>query len=413
MSRDRDENVSTSVSFYYVCTSSHANYFLSSALSDSHYSDFLFDAYNLHTLPDHQKVNSYFSANEASFDYNFRRSKEDSDPNTYQASEIVDSYYGMINWENEKWRYILGYRYEDATVSFRGSQVLIAEDGSYQDTLASIGEKNFGNAFPNAHFRYLWNDNLTIIGSYTETIQRPWYSDIVPSRSIDLQQRFISEGNEDLRPTLYSNWDLSFDIRYSDTAMLSIELFDRSIEDVVFVSRSIISGGEFDGFNLQTKQNSASAENQGIRFTHKQPLDLIPFMPKGLILNTTYTWQDSEIIYPNRPRELLPLPWTSESFIDATLNYDSPHWFFQLKYMHNEPMLARLSSDAWEDAYQIEQERFGLDISYKPDEKRRYFLEITNLLSSPNFENIEGSKFYPIDIRQIPWTARAGIKFEL
>jgi len=136
-------------------------------------------------------------------------------------------------------------------------------------------------------------------------------------------------------------------------------------------------------------------------------------MPKGLSARATYTLQESEIEYPNRIGEILPLPWTSESFIDATIDYSTEKWFIQLRYMHNEPMLARVGDNLDEDKYQIEQERFGLDISWKYRKKSRLFIEIENLTSTPNFENIEGNKFFPLDIRQTSWNLRSGLKFEL
>ena len=410
--RDREENQTIDARIYEGTESDFANFRLSDALSESRYDDFLFSRYVLDTLPDQALARRFFAENESDFTYNLRRSREWSDPNTYRAKEKVDAYYGMINWENENWRWILGYRYEDATISYDGSEVIIGENGEYLETIPAIGSANFSNAFPNAHFRYFWGDNVTVIGSYTETIQRPWYADIVPSRSIDFQQAVISEGNPELRPTLFTNWDLAFDINYLDTSMLSIEFFTRSIQDTIFLNRTSITEGEFAGFEKERKENGPSAEQRGVRFTLNQSLDAFR-LPKGLTLRATYTLQESEIEFPNRPGELLPLPWTSESFVDATLDYETEKWFFQLRYKHNEPMLARVGENAWEDKYQTEQESFGLDISWKLNAKSRLFFEFENLTSTPNFENVEGSKEFPTDIREIPWSLHSGIKFEL
>lgn len=50
----------------------------------------------------------------------------------------------------------------------------------YLGTNPTTGSSDYGHAFPNAHYRYKWNDRTTLIASYTNTIERPEYGDVVP-----------------------------------------------------------------------------------------------------------------------------------------------------------------------------------------------------------------------------------------
>ncbi len=387
-------------------------YTLNSVVSDFVMPGFLDGRYLLDAMPSNDLALDFLDQNSDDFILNERRTREASDPNTYLAEEGVDAYYGMFNWVSGKWRTILGYRYEDTSVAFNGNDVVIGEDGNYQETLPAVGDNSYGNAFPNAHLGFRASDSLSIIASYTETIKRPWYGDIVPTRSVDLEDRELEEGNPGLRPTLYANWDLSADFKFADENMLSFEVFQRSISDFVFSRKSIVSGGVYDGFELERKENSGSATIQGGKLTWQQPLRGY-YIPDGLSLNVNYIYQSSEIEYPDRPLEILPLAYTPEQELNVTFNYQSEKVFAQLKYDYVSSQYARVGESAVEDRFTASEGNLDLMASYQLRDKVRWYVELDSLNNPPLYLRYDGDPSRPSGYRESAWRSQMGVKFEL
>ncbi len=408
-SRDREETNRTAGNVY---DDFNGSFTLDSVLSDFTIPDFLSGNYVMDTVPDQNLSIDYLSQRQNAFELNERRTREASDPNSYSAEEGVDAYYGMLNWVSGKWRTILGWRYEETSVAFNGNDVVIGEDGEYLETLPAVGDNAYGNGFPNAHLGFRASDSLSIIASYTETIKRPWYGDVVPTRSVDLEDRELEEGNPSLRPTLYTNWDLSADLKLAEENILSFEVFKRSIDDFVFQRKSIVSGGVFDGFELERKENSGSASIHGGKLTWQQPLRA-DYLPDGLSLNLNYIYQNSKIEYPNRLGETLDLAHTPEQEVNITFNYQGEKLFAQLKYDYVSNQYSRVGESAIEDRFTASEGSLDLMASYQLREKVRWYVELDSLNSPPLYHRYDGDPSRPSGYRDSAWRSQMGVKFEL
>jgi TonB-dependent receptor len=388
-----------------------------SVLSDTSYPGILENRYDLDTIPDALGAESFFDTNIDNFTLNERRTRENSDPNTYVANESVDSYYGMLSMEFGKWRTILGIRNEATKVDFVGNEVILGENDSgavvYRETNAVPGESAYDNFFPNAHFRYKWTDAITIIGSYTNTIDRPRYTYLVPYRRVNLEEQEIEEGNPNLKPTLFTNYDLSVDVEVSDDARLSVELFNRSVEDFVFSQQRIVQSGVYQGFELESFENSASADIQGATITWRQSLKGLAMLPDGLSLNANYTTQKSEIEYPARPEEVLPLTQTPDNELKLTLSYQHEKFFAQVRYAYEDLIPIRIAGDSNEDLYLLPNGQFDLSFTYQLKKNIRLFADVQNITSEPYYDRYEGESNRSAGYRYLPWTMSSGIRVEL
>jgi TonB-dependent receptor len=378
----------------------------------------------LDTVIDGQKVNAFLQENLDSFRYDERRSRERSDPSTYQVEERVDALYGMLDFEVGKWRGILGLRQEETSISFRSNEVLLGpdildndSDGDFYETVylgttPTEGASQYDNQFSNAHFRYKWNDRTTFIASYTNTIKRPLYEEVVPYRHVRLEDREVEEGNPGLSPTLYENLDFSVDVRVGRSGLVSVELFDRSIEDFIFNRESYVVGGVYDGFELQRQENGSDGSARGLSLTWSQPIS-IPILPEGLSFNANYNALDTEIEYPSRPGEALPLTRSPDSELKLALKYETKKLFVQLKWDRETESIYRVASSPEEDRYVGPRGGVDISLSYKVQTKTRLYMELRNVTSEPVYDFYEGDPSHPYYYRIRPWTLNAGVKFEL
>ncbi len=405
------------ISEYNIYDQYDGDYTVGTVLSGTTYPGILDGRYDLDTIPDAAEAESFFKANIDDFTLNERRTRENSDPNTYVANESVDSYYGMVSMEFGKWRTILGLRNEATQVDFVGNEVILEEndqgDVVYKETNAVPGESSYDNFFPNAHFRYNLTDAITIIGSFTNTIDRPRYTYLVPYRRINLEEQEIEEGNPSLKPTLFTNYDLSVDFELFSDARLSVELFNRSVEDFVFSQQSIIQSGVYQGFELETYENSASADILGATITWRQSLKGLAMLPDGLSLNANYTTQKSEIEYPARPGDILPLTQTPDNELKLTLSYQREKFFAQVRYAYEDLIPIRIASNSDEDLYLLPNGQFDLSFTYQLKKNIRLFADVRNVTNEAYYDRYEGESNRPAGFRYLPWTMSSGVRVEL
>lgn len=401
---------------YNIYDAFNGTFTLADALSNKRYPDLLDGRYNYDFVPDGEAAEKFYENNQDNFILSERRTRENSDPNTYSANESVDAYYAMLNLVSGKWRSILGLRNESTAVDFIGNEVVLGKNALgetvYLETNPVFGDSTYDNFFPNAHFRYQWSDSITVIGSFTNTIERPRYTYLVPYRRVNLEEMEIDEGNPELKPTLYTNYDLSVDFVLPAEAMLSVELFNRSVEDFVFTRKQIIAGGIYQGFELERFENSSSADIQGATLTWRQTLQGLN-LPPGLSLNANYTKQKSEIEYPARPGEILPLAQTPDTELKLTLSYQNEKFFAQVRYAYEDLMTTRVAENREEDIYLLSNGQIDLSFTYQLKKNIRLFTDVRNITNEPSYDRYEGSVNRPAGFRYLPWTLSSGVRFEL
>ena len=370
--------------------------------------------YDFGPATDPGKARRFFRENREQFIIDETKSREDSDPNTFNATENVSAVYAMGNFEFGKLMAIAGLRIEKTDLSFTGQEVIINENGDYQQTNRLTGSNSYTNYFPSLHARYLLGDKVTIIASWTRTIERPEFDILVPSRSIDIEEMEIDEGNPALKPTLHTNYDLSIDYALNDEALISLEFFYKELDDFIFTFKSIEQSGQYEGFELRRDINtSGGASLLGFEITWEQSLSFLPGFLDGFGFNVNYIYTDSEIIYPDRPGIILPLARTPENEIKITITYEKGPFFGQLEYSKRSLSLSRISSEPERDSYLFANHEFDLSVSYQLHPKVRLVAEIKNLTSEPNRVRYTGDPSRPRSYGWVEWKAEVGLKFDL
>ncbi len=422
-SRIRD-SVTDNQTDYYDDYNGEGSFSLASVLSIRPSKGLLAGLYESGPIADRAQLDSFIETNFDDFRFDERRSRENSDSLSYTVDEQVDAYYAMGDYSVGKWRALVGLRQENTTINFDANEVLLGPDSSdkdgdgdldeivYVDTNPTSGSSSYGNAFPNAHVRYKWNDRTTFIASFTNTIKRPDYGDVVPYRRVNLEDRQIEEGNPGLDPTLYTNIDMSVDFKVGEQGMLSLEVFDRKLDDYIFSNESFVSGGIYDGFELERQENSSSAQMRGVSMTWNQPLHL-PLLNDGLSFNANFIKQESELEYPERPGEVLPLPRMSDNELNLAFTYQKEKLFAQVKIAAEDDNVYQVASNAESDRYFAPRGRVDLALSYKLQKKSRVYVEWDNITNEPYLDIYEGDPLYSTYHRLRPWSVTTGLKFEL
>jgi len=342
----------------------------------------LVDEVNWGVFPTLADSRRYFSEHFDQFVYDLKRSAQKGDPANFDAEERITSGYAMLNLTHNRLRGILGFRVEQTELDYHARAVIIDELGNYVTTESRAGDNRYTDFFPSLHMRYFLGSKTTLIGSWTGTIERPFYGNTVPYQYIDYDSRSIDAGNPKLQPTLFSNFDFSIDYKLTDTSLFSIELFSREVEDIVYWEVTEITAGQYAGFTVGTHTNGPTATERGARFILTQNLADLSDALDGFSLILKYSLQSSETQYPGRDFETLPVTYRPENTFEATLTYQGEKLYVQVQYSLEDAELVSVYEAAWQDKYDIPNEHLSISTSYNFSDSVRFYCDFSGLLES-------------------------------
>ncbi|AWT60449.1 MAG: hypothetical protein DF168_01663 [Candidatus Moanabacter tarae] len=390
----------------------NGSFTLADVLSDFSRPSLLKGQFNLNTVPDLAKSRQFLANHLDQFVLNERRTRERADAATYDAGESIVAYYGMGTFHRKYLTFLAGLRVERTETNFTGNEVLISDSGEYLQTNPVSGSSGYTNTFPSLHLRMDRGKRLTFIGSWTKAIERPRFSSLTPYRRVDLEDRELYEGNPDLKPTLYSNLDLSLDYNLHDDDLLSLEFFYKTVDDVIFSRTSTLLSGTYAGFERSRDENSASGSLWGIELTWYQSLDSLPLLPKGLKLNTNYIYSNSEFEYPNRPEQPLSIANHPNQKLQLAITYDLGKFYAQLKIERQSNTVSRVGDVPEEDRFKEGITEVALNASCRLSERLRIVGGVRRLTDTPSEVVYEGNRDQLVRYRYPGQSANIGLKYE-
>jgi TonB-dependent receptor len=391
----------------------NGDYRLSDVLSSYHDDSYYGGRYRLYPAVGWPDAPQFRDSNFNSFVLNERRTRESSDPGTYDAQERITAGYGMGSYETGPFRVLAGVRYEQTDIDYTGQEVVINEAGEYEATHIRKGSSSYGNPFPGVHGRYRFNDWVTLIGSWTETIKRPEYRDLVPYRFVDRGNREVEEGNPGLEPSLYSNFDLAMDIVTPGEGLLSVELFAKEVGDYFYLQESTIPDGPYAGYENRRLENGPDASISGVEFTWAQRLGIVHEILSPMAFNINYLWRQSSIRYPNRPNQKLPLASLPDEELTLTVSYEKARFFGQIEVTLVSDTLEEIADDPLEDKYFSGRTQIDIDTAFEIITGIKLIAELDNITNERAMHHYKSSVRYPHYLRTESWKGTVGVRWDL
>ncbi len=221
------------------------------------------------------------------------------------------------------------------------------------------------------------------------------------------------EGNPNLKPTLFTNFDIAVDFTLGENTTASVEAFYRDITDAIVRRVTDITGGDFDGFERNRDENGPGAKLQGFEFTWDQKFAFLPGILDGFGINANYVFTDSATEYFERPGETLPLTDQARHELTLTLTYKRGPTYAQIEYGFEGAELSNVSDKPEEDRYNQSSSHIDVSFSYELNKSIRLFADIENISNAPRTRRFEGSEARPLRYRFSPRRGKMGIKFKL
>jgi TonB-dependent receptor len=368
--------------------------------------------YPLAVYPDGRPLEELFAAEPGRFALDVTATRSDSDPANFDVHQNVFATYLMSGMPiGKRSRVLAGARMERTQNRFTGYEVVTGTTGVYEATNRLAANSAYTNWFPGVHLNVAATSNLNLFASWTQSIRRPDYGQLVPARRIDRASLEIYEGNPDLRPTLYTNYDVALEYAYHPSGLAALEGFHRDIDNTRLGRFVRLVGGAFDGYERNRPENGGSARQAGFEVKWKQALTPVGTLFRDFTLDANYTFTHSEQRLENRPDESLPLAYAPRSLLTAQLAYERKGFFGSLKMTQRSSQLDTAGSEPAEDRFRPANAIWDVSLSYEFKDHWRTFFDVENVTEEP-WQIYEGRRTRVEDYWLEPRQFRFGVKWE-
>jgi TonB-dependent receptor len=344
---------------------------------------------------------------------------------SFDGSETVRGAYAMLTQQlGTRITAIAGLRLENTKVTYNATQFDQDDNAS-----AVSGENEYTNVMPAVHIKYDFGSRTMLRAAWTNTLARPNYVDLAPSRNVDVSDNTLFSGNPSLKPTTSSNLDLMMEHYFPTVGIISAGVFHKNIRDFIYATaiqnyRDPITGNVF--LRATTPQNGPSASLLGFELSFQRQLDFLPGFLKnlGLYLNYTYSDSDADVIFFNEDEETsevikTTLPGTSKHNFNGSLAYESKRFQARISVNYHSgfldpdgTFLALATAGTADRRFLDSQLHVDANVTYTFSNRLRLFVEANNLTNQPlRFyqevrERTMQSEYYNSRIQ-------AGLKFDL
>jgi len=332
---------------------------------------------------------------------------------SFTANENIYAYYLMDSWKVDDWLFIAGIRGEYTDLDNKSSQVKLDNKGAYLSTTPLEGKLNYNNILPSLHIRYKLSPMANLRLSYTSTLARPNFFDLVPYRIINDVNSTYAEGNPNLRPTTSSNFDFMAEYYFEEGGTISGGVFYKKLTDIIFNTTSKINdpGSIYDRYDYKQPVNGGNSTLFGIEFNWDYQLKFLPGFLDGLGFSVNYAYTNSTADVGNRLTRSV-LPGQAANVANFVFSYEKYGFTGRFSINYNGKFIEEVGVDAAHD--RVYKEHMQMDFSASQDiiKGLQVYLEIINLNKEPLIY-YQGDETRPLQQEFYSWWMHAGLKFKL
>ncbi len=321
----------------------------------------------------------------------------------FNANETVSA--GYVRYDQNitrKLNLMVGVRLENTHLKYQGKQLDIPEEGD--PTLTDTPEitDHYLNVLPSVLFKYDVNQATILRLSYTNTIARPKYYDLVPHVEIEREKGEVSLGNPELKATLSHNIDFSAEYFFPTFGMVSGGVYYKRVNDFIVNQRwtdTPYQGSTYD--KITQPVNGGKADLLGVELAWQRDFGFISPALRyfGLYANYTYTHSritDFELEREDNEgnkleEEKLPMPGSPEHIANVSLYFERKGLNLRLSYNFAGDFIDEFGDTPSEDRYYDRVNYLDLNASYTFAKHYTFYAEANNLLNQP-LRYYQGSK---------------------
>lgn len=222
----------------------------------------------------------------------------------YEGEQEISAWYYMLDLPLSSFlKFVGGVRYESTELSIINTPekdakwVTTDEDGNslFVDLLPGDADVFYDqdDILPSLGFVLTPIDQVTIRGSYSETIARPTFKELTPIQQQEFLGSDIFIGNPELVMSALKNYDVRVDYRPYKGGLFSFSYFEKDIEEPIEYVQDRVTA-----FSFTTPKNFPEGKLKGVEVETRQQLGKFWDLLDGLSIGGNATFIDSEVTLP-------------------------------------------------------------------------------------------------------------------
>lgn len=319
---------------------------------------------------------------------------------TRKVTEDVSSVYLMGRTRWQKLGALAGARVEKTEVTGLG--------WARRTTLASITdpglraateygarrrvEGSYTDVFPGLHFSYAFARGLLGRASWSTSIGRPAFSNLVPREDVNVTNQTVTINNPSLSPQYSDNLDLSLEYYFEPVGLLSIGAFQKDLADFIFTDEGGLVGsgagngyeGQYAGYTIITQHNGGSARIRGLEASYQLELTFLPAVLRGFGVFANYTYLTTEGNYGGAAtRSSSQVARFVPRSANGGLSYKRDRFNARVLVNHVGEHLYTYSADPSRLRYKMSRSLTNLSLNYQVRRGVTVYCDFNNLLQAP------------------------------
>ncbi len=285
----------------------------------------------------------------------------------FEATEDVTAFYFMQTLDWKGFKFISGVRYEKTDNTFTNNlidprsenlptAIKFAQPGFWRFLINNdqfgiesfinevTSERSYDHWLPAFHIIKNFSENTIVRASFTKTIARPKFTDLVPREIPETDGKAFDNEvelpNIGLKATVSTNFDLSFDHYFKTFGAFGINLFYKKLDGPIYEETRTFDAGhpiatelsekftslrrDENEWKTTRKANAGKGEILGLEVSLARKFDFLPkpFNAMGLDFNATFV--DSSVLLPLEERldEEVPLFKQSDILANLSIYYE-------------------------------------------------------------------------------------------
>lgn len=351
----------------------------------------------------------------------------------YIASESITGAYLRFDQQlGQKVELVAGLRMEHTRLSYQGNNYLVddpeQENGRLEPT--DRVENHYTNWLPSLLVKYNISDQAKLRASFTKTLSRPKYSDLVPCIHYNVADEEAMFGNPNLNPITSYNFDLSGEYYFESVGLISGGFFYKRINDMIAEERwksssepGIPEGllnedGEPARYEISRPINAYDVNLMGVELSWQRDFGFITPALRALGLYATYTYTHSRatnLKFEHRSTsegETIRMSGSPEHTANLSLYFEKSGFNARLSYNYASAFVDEYGLCAELDTYYDSTHYLDLNLGYTFGKQYRLtiYAELNNLLNQP-LRYYAGTPERTIQAEYYGLKASAGVKF--
>ncbi len=254
----------------------------------------------------------------------------------------------------------------------------------------------YRKVFPGVHFKYEPFSGVVARLSYSTSIGRPNFNQIIPATTVDDLNSRISTANPDLRPQFSDNFDATVEYYFRPAGFISAGVFLKEISDFIFSRSSIVGSGadngfdgNFVGYQLTTPANAGSGRYRGFELNYRQQFTFLPGFWRGLSAGVNYTKTESygdfgAALASSLVANVVP------NMVNFNLGYAYNKLDVRLVGTWRDEFLVASNASVALLTWQLPKTQLDIKVKYSMSPRLGFFFDVQNFNRAPIAERYQG-----------------------